>query len=349
MRVESSLYSSMSGLLSNGIAISAVGDNIANFSTIGFKKQRTEFESLVSDSNVKLSVESAGNGVAVARVRNLFADGSVEMTSRELDFAIQGHGFFVVTDGVNQYLTRAGNFSVDKNGFLITADGLRVLGFTGANFDQLAPLNLKAPDSLPKASTNGKLIINLDATSPLSAGFPPNPNTFTDIAQASNFSTSIQIVNSLGDKKQITLYFAKTAVNTWEVRAYVDGTDVGQANSTPVLIGSATLQFDSSGVLISNPQFQMNINWVGANPQAFTLDLTGSTQFALGPYVKSYQQNGTGVRGEPLQLIVTEKGALRLLFGDGTTYDAGYLADGKPPSLDHLERISENLFRSTDA
>lgn len=343
MRAESAFFSGMAGLLSHGTGLSVVGDNVANFSTVGFKKQRAEFESLVSDFSSKFSTSSGGDGGKIARVRNLFMDGTIEMTSRELDFAVQGSGFFVVTDGVNRYFTRAGNFSVDGDGFLVTNSGLRVLGFVGQNFDQLAPINVRAPQLPPQPSTQGSLVLNLDASAVVS-GFPPNPASFADIASVSTFSTTISVVNSLGAKKNISLYFAKTGVNQWEVRAYVDGSEVGQAPGQPIMVGQSVLQFSPEGLLIGNTQINLNINWQGANPQNFTINLAGSTQFASPSNVKLYQADGQGVRGEPTQLLAQKNGLLSLLFADGSTYNIGYFSLGRPGSYEDLLRVSENLF-----
>lgn len=344
MRIEGSLYTGLTGLLAHGGALSVIGDNIANFNTTGFKKQRAEFADLVADASSRFSMESAGSGSQILRVRSIFSDGSVESTSRELDFAIQGSGFFIVSDGVNNFLTRAGNFSIDKEGFLISSSGLRVLGFTGQDFAQLGPINLKAPEIPPRASANASLTVNLDASTTISTGFPPNPTRFSDLAQVASFSASVTVVNSLGGENQINLFFAKTGVNTWEVRGYVNGSLVGQADGVPVLVGQGILQFSPEGQMVGNPVIQFNINWVGANPQTVQVNFADSTQYATPSFLKVYSHDGEGLRGDVMSILASEDGRLSLLFKNGATYEVGYFGIGVPASYDDLMRISENLY-----
>lgn len=334
----------MLGLLSHGNAISVVGDNVSNFSTPGFKKQRAEFTSLVSDSYCQSPFLSAGDGSYVSRIRNIFSDGAIEGTQRELDFAIKGKGFFLITDGTKQFLTRAGNFSIDEEGFLVTTSGLRVLGFSGPNFDQLGPINLKTASMPPKAASSGNIVLNLDASKVASGPFVGPFTSFQSIASQSDFSASVSVVNSLGQSNQIFIYFKKTGVNTWEARAFVDGQQVGQTAGIPVQVGQAQLQFDGSGILIGTPQLNMAINWVGANPQNFSLSFSGSTQFAAISAVSSYISDGQELRGSPVEVFVEDKGLISVRFKNGSSQNIAFLAVGSPSSLDSLIRVSENMF-----
>ncbi len=346
MRIEGALYTGLSGLMAHGGALSVVGDNVANFSTVGFKKQRADFSSLVADASSKLSTSSAGNGSFLSKVRSIFSDGTVEFTSRDLDFAIQGKGFFVVTDGERNFLTRAGNFTLDKDGFLVTNSGLRVIGYSGPGFNQLGPINLRAPDVPPVATTNANVVLNLNASEFISTGFPANPTRFSDLAEASSFSVSIPVINSLGAENQVSLFFAKTGINTWEVRGYIDSSKLGQPAGQPIFVGQGTLQFNTEGQLISNPIIPLNINWVGANPQTVELNFSGTTQLVTDSSLKIYSHNGEGIRGEVISIATEPNGKISLVFKNGSVYDAGYFALGLPDSLDDLTRVSENLYYS---
>ena len=113
MRLFSSLFAGRESLITHGNALAAVSDNIANQNTPGFKEQRVEFADLLAEGQGGLFSEPnrTTNGVKATDSVTLHNEqGSLDFTGRELDFAIQGRGFFVVGDGADNSYTRAGNF-----------------------------------------------------------------------------------------------------------------------------------------------------------------------------------------------------------------------------------------------
>jgi flagellar hook protein FlgE len=277
-------------------------------------------------------------------VRTIISDGVQEQTNRPLDFVIQGKGFFVVSDGATNYLTRAGNFAVDKEGFIVTLDGKRLLGFNAAG--ELTPVNIRQATLNPRATGNLTLAMNLDATSPVTA-FPANPATFNEIAASSSFSFTMEVVDSLGQPRSISVFLAKTAPNTWEARFYADPLSVGQTGA-PVLLGNSVLQFSNFGQLISNPQIVLNnIQWQGAAPMNLTINLQGVTQYASGSVVYSQVSDGQTV-AEPVQISLDSQGQLNILMSNGSSINLATLAVGIVPSEELLKRVSNNLFLATD-
>ena len=344
MRLESSLYVGASGLLTHGKALSVVADNVANFNTPGFKKNRLEFADIFSDSQCKFDALASGEGVMSNFVRTIISDGVQEQTNRPLDFVIQGKGFFVVSDGATNYLTRAGNFAVDKEGFIVTLDGKRLLGFNAAG--ELTPVNIRQATLNPRATGNLTLAMNLDATSPVTA-FPANPATFNEIAASSSFSFTMEVVDSLGQPRSISVFLAKTAPNTWEARFYADPLSVGQT-AAPVLLGNSVLQFSNFGQLVSNPQIVLNnIQWQGAAPMNLTINLQGVTQYASGSVVYSQVSDGQTV-AEPVQISLDSQGQLNILMSNGSSVNLATLAVGIVSSEESLKRVSNNLFLATD-
>ncbi|HPS94264.1 MAG TPA: flagellar hook-basal body complex protein, partial [Deltaproteobacteria bacterium] len=93
MSISSSLFSGISGLSTNGNAMSVIGDNIANVNTIGFKSSRTTFQDVLAQSVATSSGTSQiGRGAALSAIDTMFQQGSFESTSTATDLAIGGNG-----------------------------------------------------------------------------------------------------------------------------------------------------------------------------------------------------------------------------------------------------------------
>jgi flagellar hook protein FlgE len=122
--------------------LDVIGNNIANVNTYGFKKGRTIFKDLMSQTISGASGPNAGAGRGgtnpkqvglgsqLAAIDTVHTQGSLQTTGRVLDLAISGDGFFVVGDasGNNRMYTRAGNFYLDSQGYIVNADGQYLLG-----------------------------------------------------------------------------------------------------------------------------------------------------------------------------------------------------------------------------
>lgn len=124
----------LSGLKAANKYLGVTGNNIANASTTGFKMSRTEFADVYATSIFNASKNRAGSGVNVVSVSQLFSQGNVSSTDRNLDLAIKGKGFFALNDNGGRSYTRSGVFGVDEEGFMVSNTGGRLQGF-GANTD----------------------------------------------------------------------------------------------------------------------------------------------------------------------------------------------------------------------
>ncbi|HYF57610.1 MAG TPA: flagellar hook protein FlgE [Burkholderiaceae bacterium] len=268
----------LSGLNAAARNLDVIGNNVANANTVGAKSSRAEFADLYANSLTGLSASTAGIGVAVTSIAQQFTQGDIVSTNNPLDMAINGRGFFRTTiDGAIQY-TRNGQFRMDKDGYIVNAQGARLNGFQVDANGQTSngtptPLRISTADIQPRATAAARAQVNLDArddaiTAPFSSA---NPDTY-------NNAMSMMVYDSLGRDHQVTLFYRKTAGNTWEVRAQADGTDIAGV--------PATLNFDSAGRLTSpTGPFNLTIP-VGADAggtQTFTIDLTSTTQFG-GPF-----------------------------------------------------------------
>jgi flagellar hook protein FlgE len=127
-----SLFSGITALQANTQAMGAIGDNIANVGTTGFKGSRMDFANLLSQSVGGYTGQEVGSGVTVGKLSRDWTQGSIQATSNATDLAINGNGFFVVTDeNGNEYYTRSGIFHFDKDGTLVDNNGYKVQGVDG--------------------------------------------------------------------------------------------------------------------------------------------------------------------------------------------------------------------------
>ena len=130
------LWVSKTGLSAQDTQLSTISNNLANASTVGFKRDRAVFEDLIyqirrqpgaqsSESSQLPSGLQIGTGVRVVGTQKQFTEGSLQITEQPLDVAINGRGFFevVLPDGTSAY-TRNGQFHMDANGQMVTAGGL---------------------------------------------------------------------------------------------------------------------------------------------------------------------------------------------------------------------------------
>lgn len=136
--MNSGLYAACAGLLARTQALDLAANNLANVNTSGYKAEQPSFRSLLAngndDSNQLYSdaVSQAVNDFGVlGDSRTDLMQGAVEHTGSDLDFALQGDGWFVVQSGSGRLYTRNGSFHVDRGGRLVTADGSAVLGDQG--------------------------------------------------------------------------------------------------------------------------------------------------------------------------------------------------------------------------
>ena len=249
MSITDSLYIGISGLTAHGDAISVVGDNIANASTIGFKRERATFSDMLGGA---LGGQRLGGGVTLSGTQTMFDQGAIQQTGNPLDLAIQGGGMFMVkgnADGQQgTYYTRAGQFHLDNQGYVVNPAGLRLQGYTidaaGARATSPSDLQIGGRQSPPVATATAKLTLNLDASSvPPPAWNPANPTG------TSNYATSMTVYDSLGTAHHAQVYFRSQGGGAWEWHAMVDGGELtGGTAGTPTEIANGTqpLPFQSS-------------------------------------------------------------------------------------------------------
>ncbi len=134
-----SLFSGVSGMKNHQIKMDVIGNNIANINTVGFKAGRVTFAEALAmtvrgataptETSGGINPSQIGLGMTVGYIDSVFNQGSLETTNIQTDLAINGDGFFVLSDGQKQYFTRAGSFRFDSSGKLVNpTNGMVVQG-----------------------------------------------------------------------------------------------------------------------------------------------------------------------------------------------------------------------------
>lgn len=133
------LRTAATGMAAQQLNVEVISNNIANMNTVGFKRQRAEFEDLLYQTMEQAGAQSSdqgtivptgvqiGAGVKAGGVYRITEQGSLSKTGNQYDLAIDGRGYFqVLTPTGETAYTRAGNFSVNDQGQLVTTDGYLV-------------------------------------------------------------------------------------------------------------------------------------------------------------------------------------------------------------------------------
>ncbi|MEO7169195.1 MAG: flagellar hook-basal body complex protein, partial [Sphingomonas sp.] len=211
-----SFYTSLSGLQASQSEMSTISHNLANVSTNGFKKSRTDFADVIASSVSADPTKVVGSGTVVKANRQLFTEGNLKSTGSSLDLAISGDGFFTVkTNGINSAVayTRNGSFKVDpathnvvdaQNSALqvypVDADG----NVTATGSDGLINLRLPETSGTPVATSKVTLDVNLYSSAQVPTGTfdPLNASTY-------NNSTATTIYDSAGKAMTMTSYYVR--------------------------------------------------------------------------------------------------------------------------------------------
>lgn len=359
------LFSGRSGIASHGTAIAVVGDNISNASTIGYKSSRAEFSDLIAGGQTAGKV--VGSGSATSAVSTIFSQGTVEFTSRTLDLAIDGNGLFTVLKGQQRFYTRAGNFKIDEEGFVTDQNGYYVLGFPANGTGALEKVNVNTVSQDSVGTTAVSISGNLDASADLvvAASIPavtapgagaPSTTEYSDLNAVAEFSTVVDIFDSLGSEHTVTNFFFHTAANTYIVRSYVNSDEVDSPVGTPGLprqIGSVTMAFNSDGSRTAPPavggsDFSYAIPWNNGSDATATVDFSFDpfTQFAASSNINSVTQDGKGI-GTVGNLSIDNDGSIFALLSNGQAAIIGTFGLSNFANPEGLTRIGNNLLQQS--
>ena len=368
-----SLFSGVSGMNANQDWIDAIGNDIANVNTTGYKSTEVQFEDLLSQSlsgatppsGTSTSTTTVGGinptqvglGVKVAGIETNFSAGSTEQTGNPLDLSIQGNGFFVVKGSGQTYYTQAGSLSLDSNGDLVTPNGDLVQGWAANSAGAvntsapLTTLSIPSNQQVPATTTSnitfgGNLAGQSGWTDPTSSS-SSSGSTSTPVGA----STSVTVYTPNGSIETLDLSFkesssgssgsSSTGGSTWNVSYALVPT-----GTTPTASdwqsASSPLTFDGTGTLTSTPPTLT----VGSGSNSITLNFGGVTANASAATIAASNQNGAAPGSLQSYSIGTD-GVIKGVFSNGQTLDLGQIALANFANPNGLLKVGNSNFAPT--
>ncbi len=290
-----SFQQGLSGLNAASKSLEVIGNNVSNANTVGFKQSQAQFADVFASSLTGSGASQIGIGTKVAKVQQQFTQGNVTNSNNPLDIAINGGGFFRLSDNGTTTYSRNGQFQLDKQGFIVNAQGKNLTGYTMANgvLSTGSPANLQisTSDLAPQSTTAVTGLFNLDSrdTALVSASFDPtDPTTY-------HHSTSVNVYDSLGNSHIMQNFFVKTGAGAWDVYTTADG---NPTTYTPPAapVPTANMVFNGTGVgptvTPAVPTVSIPVGTGATTPFSVTLDFSQSTQFGSSFSVNSLSQDG---------------------------------------------------------
>ncbi len=334
-----SFQQGLSGLNAAAKALDAVSNNVSNAATVGFKGASAQFADVFAASLSGGGGGQIGIGVNLAQVKQSFTQGNLTVTNNPLDVAINGGGFFRMSDGGAITYSRNGQFLVDKDGFVVNSEGAHLTGYLANAAGVIVPssptdLTISNADLVPNASTTGALGMNLDSREAV----PALPFDYTD-PTTYNSSTAMTLYDSLGNSHVMTLYFRKIASNAWDVHSGLDGAAPGA--------GSA-LTFDSAGAVTAGGSLATTFALANGavTPLAATIDLSAATQFGAVFGVNSLTQDGY-TSGRLSGLNVSSEGVIQGRYSNGQSRNLGQIVLTNFANPNGLQSLGANQWSET--
>lgn len=297
-----SLWSGVSGLQAHQVAMDVEGNNISNVNTKGFKYSRADFGTMFSQT-VKIATAPTdgrggsnplqiGLGVSVSSTTRIHSQGSVQTTNKNTDVAINGDGFFMVSDdgGLTRYLTRDGDFKLDAYGNFVNNAGFVVQGWN-INWDTQSIDSSRTPQNIfidpgmhIPAAKSTEVAIKANLNSGLNIGNAARPLYALDSVHGFNKKTG----ETKDENDNGITQFYTTSKNSMEVTE--KGVDAGSLfngsgqglnlrEGQGIWMSFADSKFTTNGLNITgfdanNKANQQNVVFWGSENQKTRLDIT---------------------------------------------------------------------------
>lgn len=344
-----SFQQGLSGLNASSKTLEAIGNNISNANTAGFKSSTARFSDLYAASLSGSGVGNTGIGTQVSQVAQQFSQGNVTASANPLDLAINGGGFFRMSHNGTVSYARNGQFQLDKSGYIVNPNGDRLTGYTANSSGVLstgapADLQISATDLAPKITANVTAQLNLDSrsTTPTLAFSAANPATY-------NSATSVNVFDSLGNSHVLQTFYVKTAANTWDIYGTYDDGTTTQA-TVPAVIGQ--LVFGPTGAITTPAppaaaSFATTLTvTTGAGTVPVTVDWSGTTQFGSSFSVNALTQDGFA-SGRLAGFTTSNTGVISGRYTNGQTAVLGQVVLANFRAPNGLQPLGNNAWGET--
>ena len=358
MSLFNTLNTGITGLGTNGLSLSVIGDNISNLNTVGYKGSTADFQDLILQQ-LGGGRGQLGQGAFTGKVSQVFGQGALENSANGTDLAIDGKGFFVVADAEGQqFFSRAGQFRLDTSGNLLNVAGLKLQGYEmladGSLGSTVGDINIPT-DPIPGTATE-----NVVATANLSPdaveSVDPGPgSTVAEMNAAASFTTSSVVYDSLGRAHDVTLAYFNGGNGDWTFSAYVDAGEAGGIPDEALEIASGTLDFDEDGNLdpLTSSTVSNSVTFDGAGAQTVVFDFglttgqTGSlTQYAGESSLYNIDPDGNG-SGNLASFDISNEGVVTGIYSNGDTRELGQVVLANFRAESGLTRVGHNMYGAT--
>lgn len=345
--------------------MNVIGNNLANINTTAYKGSRVTFQDMIAQTirgatrpgNGLGGIDpiQLGLGVTIGDTNLNAAQGSLSATNRPTDLAIQGDGFFIVSNGNEMSYTRDGAFNLDANGDVVSAStGQKLLGWPANALGQVDPtIQIQKSDAINipvgvlksvQQTTQATFSGNLDASA----------------TSLDTLTTQVTVYDGLGDAHLVSIQFKNHqvpatgtpppgATSSWDWSAWEGQPGTGTAIGDSTTAGNASLYFDSKGAMIT-PLGSFNIVVPasnGATGLPINLEFTKISQLSTVSQVNPTGQNGFPP-GSLSSFSIGADGLITGNFSNGLTRVLGQIALCVFPNPGGLERIGNNMWRGTD-
>lgn len=335
----------LSGLSAAAKNLDVIGNNVANVNTVGFKQSNAHFADVYASAGGLIN--SPGIGTRISAIAQSFGQGSLTATSNPLDLAINGQGFFRLSDNGAVNFSRNGQFHLDKTGYIVNDNGNRLTGYPSGPSGILptaspSDLMISQADVKPQSTAKVGATIGLDSRAPaITAAFDA-----TDSATY-NFATATSVYDSLGNSHALSMYFVPKGIDptsgekAWQVYATNDGVAIGSGPA-------GTLTFGSDGLIDATKTtlpFALSTPVAGGatTPLNLTLDLTGSTQFGSSSGVNKLTQDGF-TSGRLSSYTVSDDGIILGRYSNGQSKPLAQVALANFTSPEGLASVGNNVW-----
>lgn len=354
----------LSGLNASSKALDVAGNNIANASTVGFKSSAAHFADVYGASLQGGGGSQIGIGTTLAGVMQQYTQGNITATNNPLDIAINGTGFFGMTQNGAITYTRNGQFHLDKDGYIINDQGRKLLGIVADSTGKIPDtppkdqLRVDFVTGTPSQTTTVGVTANLDSRQAIPTTSPFDPTN----TKTYNSSTAMTVYDSLGNPHTLAYYFVRSSTVTapatgqWDMYLTLDGANVSGA-ATPTKAG--TVGFSSSGALVAPSPSTISVSipttaaaagtaaiTTGASAMAFDIDVSKMTQFGSSFAVNDLSQNGYAP-GNLAGLSVSKDGLVQARYDNGQTRSIGQVALFSFRNPNGLTSIGNNQWTET--
>ncbi|MBS4032706.1 MAG: flagellar hook protein FlgE [Clostridiales bacterium] len=349
-----SLFTAVTGLRNHQVKMDVIGNNIANVNTTAYKSGRVRFQDILSQ-NIRgasapqlgrggINPAQVGLGMSIAGIDTIHTQGSLQNTGRATDLAIQGNGFFVVSDGINLLFTRDGAFSLGADGDLVNAgNGYKPLGWPADEFGNintnapLGPVNIPIGERVTTRATENLL-------------FSANLNANAEAGE--EHTVEVLVYDSQGRVHMVEITFTKlAAVNQWDY-------EVGDIQlpgdpppaPIPATTNTGTLVFDNFGnfdadhLSTSVQAFGFNLSALGAENLEITPHFNNMSQVVGLSNALVRYQDGFPV-GELESFTIGKSGVISGIYTNGLVRELGQMAVAGFPNPEGLMKAAANMYQ----